>query len=303
MVQALLDDLTALNNIELMLMLDERVTETVQTGDINSLVIQSEHNTVEEFMRAAELCDAIWPVAPESDGILQTLCQHVESLGKVLLTSPASAVAMTGNKYKTYEQLLRHKIATVSTQWLEQSNYAPGGWIVKPVDGVGCTGSYLIAGEDEFAALSEQIQDKSRYIIQPHIQGEKTSLSCLCKQGKAWLLCVNLQRFNIINKQYELAECVVNYQPDTGRYQDLTAKIAAAFPDLWGYVGIDLIETADQILVLEINPRLTTSYAGIDAACAVNVAETVLQLLQGEPEFKPLRNQAITINLKDAHEV
>ncbi len=72
---------------------------------------------------------------------------------------------------------------------------------------------------------------------------------------------------------------------------------------MWGYAGIDLIETAEQILVLEINPRLTTSFAGIDAALGVNVAEMVLQLLQGEPDINPLRNQAITINVQDAHEI
>jgi len=284
-------------------MLDERVTESVNTGDINTIVIQAEHNSLEEFVRAARLCDAVWPVAPEFDGILQTLCQHVEILGKLLLTSPASAVAITGNKFETYEQLVRHNIATVSTERLEQSRYAPGAWIVKPIDGVGCTDSYLIAGEDEFAALSAQLKDKAGYIIQPHIQGEKISLSCLFKHGKAWLLCVNLQRFNIINQQYELIECVVNYRSDFSPYQDLAAKIAAAFPDLWGYAGIDLIETAEQIWVLEINPRLTTSFVGIEAARAVNVAETVLQLLHGEPDIQPLRNQAITIKLKDVHEV
>lgn len=303
MLQALLDNLSVLNGIELMLMLDERVSESIKTGDITTLVIKTEHNTWEEFEHAAKLCDAVWPVAPEFDGILQGLCQQVESLGKVLLTSPASAVAITGNKFNTYEQLLRHGIATVSTKRLENTDFMPGNWIAKPVDGVGCTGSYLVSGEDEWAALSAQLPDKTHYIIQPHRQGEKTSLSCLFKHGKAWLLCVNLQRFNIINRQHELTECVVNFRQKTRRYQDLAAKVAGAFPDLWGYAGIDLIETPEQILVLEINPRLTTSFVGIDAALAVNVAETVLQLLHGEPDIKPHHNHAITINLKDAHEV
>ena len=34
-------------------------------------------------------------------------------------------------------------------------------------------------------------------------------------------------------------------------------SIAQAFSELWGYVGIDLIETTEQLFVLEINPRLT----------------------------------------------
>ena len=83
---------------------------------------------------------------------------------------------------------------------------------------------------------------KGRYIIQPHLQGAKTSLSCLFKQGRGWLVCANLQRFEFINQQYHLADIVVNHHPDLGLYQQLIDKIAQALPELWGYVGIDLIE-------------------------------------------------------------
>ena len=121
---------------------------------------------------------------------------------------------------------------------------------------------------------------KGQYVIQPHLQGKKTSLSCLFKQGSGWLVCANLQQFEFINQQYHLSEIVVNHHPDLGAYQQLVDKIALAFPELWGYVGIDLIETAEQLWVLEINPRLTTSFVGIHAALGINVAETVLQLLQ-----------------------
>jgi hypothetical protein len=62
-------------------------------------------------------------------------------------------------------------------------------------------------------------------------------------------VCVNLQHFEFINKQYHLAGISVNHRPDFGLYQQLIAKIAHALPELWGYVGIDLIETAAQIWV------------------------------------------------------
>jgi predicted ATP-grasp superfamily ATP-dependent carboligase len=303
MLKALLDNLTALHDIELLLMVDERFSGVAMTGNINTVIIESHHHTLAEFERAARQCDAVWPIAPEFDGILQALCRHVELLGKLLLTSPAAAVAITGDKFKTYEHLASHNIATVSTRRFEHGAFVPGEWIVKPVDGVGCAGNRVISSQDDFAALSAQLRDKARYIIQPHMHGKKTSMSCLFKQGKAWLLCVNLQRFNFVDKQYHLVECVVNHQPDFSPYLDLLATIASAFPDMWGYAGIDLIETAEQILVLEINPRLTTSFAGIDAALGVNVAEMVLQLLQGEPDINPLRNQAITINVQDVHEI
>ena len=54
---------------------------------------------------------------------------------------------------------------------------------------------------------------------------------------------------------------------------------AGAIPGLWGYIGIDLVETARGPLVVDVNPRLTTSYAGLAAATGCNPARLVLDLL------------------------
>jgi len=55
--------------------------------------------------------------------------------------------------------------------------------------------------------------------------------------------------------------------------------VAQAIPGLWGYVGIDLVDTADGPQVIEINPRLTTSYCGLASALGINPAARVLALL------------------------
>ena len=319
MLQALLDNLRSCaagnrNKIAISVMLDSRVNGSINTTGFDTVIIKPEQNSHEEFTRLVQLCDAVWPIAPEFDGILQTLCQTVESLGIKLLTSPAGAVAVTGNKYKTWQHLKQHHIATVPTQmftgemWDDQylaqeltrlssaiPNCKTGQWLAKPFDGAGCADSYILADRNDFKQMHSR---KGQYIIQPHIEGKKTSLSCLFKEGVGWLLCVNLQQFEIINQQYQLSKIIVNHDSNLSVYQALVEKIARALPELWGYVGIDLIETQEQVLVLEINPRLTTSFVGIDAALGINVAENVLQLLRGKPTLKALCNQPITLSVK-----
>ena len=306
MLQALLDNLSGISGIELVVMLDSRVNGLVSTTGINAIIINPEQNSHEEFARLAQHCDAVWPIAPEFENILQTLCQTVELLGKILLTSPARAVAITGNKFNTYQHLKQHHIATVPTLKLKNrcgfirtmrinSRLHYGEWMIKPVDGAGCADSYLITDPKDVELM---LTRKGRYVIQPHIQGKKTSLSCLFKQGSAWLLCANLQQFNIVDRQYKLTEIIVNHHTDPGVYQNVVDNIAQALPELWGYVGIDLIETPEQLLVLEINPRLTTSFVGIYAALGINVAETVLQLLEGKPKLNPVYDRQITIKVK-----
>ncbi len=294
MLNALLDNLTRLDDLDLTVMLDWRLADSLSGTCINTVIIKQEHDITEEFARLVMQSDWVWPIAPEFDGILQTLCQAVASLGKTLLTSPAAAVAIAGNKFKTYELLKRHHIAAVPTRMLGYE-YFPGEWIVKPVDGVGCADSYVVSDRQDFEQMSVR---KGQYIIQPHLQGTKTSLSCLFKQGRGWLVCANLQRFELINKQYQLADIVVNHHQDLGDYQAVITKIAQALPELWGYVGIDLIETAAQTWVLEINPRLTTSFVGMYDALGINIAEAVLQLLHSEPMLNPICNNSITVQTK-----
>ena len=261
-------------------------------------VITPDHECLAEFAERMTVCDAVWPIAPESDGILQSVCEAVEQAGKILLTSPASAVAVAGNKWLTYQRLRENSVATIPTQRLGDFTYTSGEWMLKPLDGVGCEASYLVTKKQDFTALTASL-NKEKYLVQPHIHGEKTSLSCLFKQGQAWLLCANRQHFELINQQYCLKGIIVNDISDTSRYQALAQAIAKVMPDLWGYAGIDLIETADEILVLEINPRLTTSYVGIHEALGVNCAKLTLDLLAGDPQLNPTRNQTVYLNLKN----
>ena len=108
---------------------------------------------------------------------------------------------------------------------------------------------------------------------------------------------MNLQGFDIIGQRYQLTEIVVNHSADHEKYRLLVAQLAEAFPELWGYVGIDLIETKTNVLVLEINPRLTTSFAALQAALGLNIVGLVLQLLEGKPVINPSQNQVITLKV------
>jgi len=44
---------------------------------------------------------------------------------------------------------------------------------------------------------------------------------------------------------------------------------------LRGYVGVDVILTQDEALLIEINPRLTTSYIGLRQVIDLNLAQAI----------------------------
>jgi predicted ATP-grasp superfamily ATP-dependent carboligase len=119
----------------------------------------------------------------------------------------------------------------------------------------------------------------------------------LFKQGRAWLLCANQQQFKISEQQYHLAGLIVNHSNDIAAYSVLVDAIALALPELWGYVGIDLIATPEQTWVLEINPRLTTSFVGIYEALGLNMVEAILQLVHDDPCLKTQSHHAVSVQV------
>jgi predicted ATP-grasp superfamily ATP-dependent carboligase len=134
-------------------------------------------------------------------------------------------------------------------------------------------------------------ESTNRWIVQPWIEAEALSLSALFNDGQACLLSVNRQRVTRQGGRLKLEGCEVNALPDHDqRYATLVNRIAGAIPGLQGYVGIDLLKTNDSLKLLEINPRLTTSYAGLRPSLAINPAEWVVRVMPGDawPASPPL---------------
>ena len=68
------------------------------------------------------------------------------------------------------------------------------------------------------------------------------------------------------------------------RAQRIGHQAISALPPTQGYVGIDLVlgEQATDDYLIEINPRLTTSYLGLRQIADSNLAQAMLQIAKGE---------------------
>jgi tyramine---L-glutamate ligase len=307
MLTALLDDLLDIDNVTVCMTRDYRLAMDVMAANSPKLSVvriepQLKLKTI--LPQLIQQCDAVWPIAPETANALTEICHLAEAAGKKLLSSTAAAVAMAGDKLKTYDCLEQHKIPVIPTRlFSDKHNFSPQWRVIKPIDGVGCEEVCLLDNEDDWQRLATTIEDQQQYILQPYIEGRAMSLSCLFKQGMAWLISCNEQNIEIIDGKFVLRACIVNALPDQGgRYQMLIERVAKAIPHLWGYVGIDFIETRQGPLIVEINPRLTTSYAGLRKALDINIAEQVLHLEHAEPIFLPMNNLPITIKVMEDFE-
>jgi predicted ATP-grasp superfamily ATP-dependent carboligase len=232
----------------------------------------------ELFAHGVQEADAVWPTAPEGGGTLERLVTTVETAGRTLLGCRSEAVRLAASKRRTARVLSATGIPVVPTYGSDEALPArPGPWVVKPDDGAGCEGLELLAGPVEARRLLDGSGGGS--VAQPWLEGEPWSLSLLCAGGRAHLLGCNRQRVRRQGRRVHLDAIAVNARPpDDSRVAGLGPAIAAAIPGLWGYVGIDLVLGADGPVVLEVNPRLTTSYCGLPDALGRNVAAMVLEL-------------------------
>lgn len=282
MLAALLRDFTALTSVELIVPRDWRLplppllpprTVWRRVGRADDL-----HDLLRDALARADL---FWPIAPETGGILFDLCRLAEACGKPLLGSSSGAVGLATSKLATAERLRGCGLPVVPTEPV--AAVPPWDWpvVVKPDDGCGGEGARLI---DDAAAWRrwQATAGDGPWIVQPYVSGAALSLSLLVAGGEARLLCCNRQLIALEAGSFVLHGCSVNAIIDaSGKFRRLGSEIAAACPELWGYIGVDLILTEDGPRILEINPRLTTSAAGLWEALGVNLAALVLDLYRG----------------------
>jgi predicted ATP-grasp superfamily ATP-dependent carboligase len=286
MVDALVKDVATLDGIDIVLVRDSRLAPMAVPGACQ--IVRLDENPWAAWRAAIEQADAVWPIAPETGGALLRLSELVVRAGRRLIGSRPHSVSLTTSKQATVAHLASRGVPVVPTvrardvlhQDLPDGNH---GWVVKPDDGAGAESTRLFRRGDELRQWLAASPGVDNLVIQPYVPGIAASLSVLCRDGRSWLLSCNRQDLVIEGGAFRFRGCLVggleHRRPICAR---IAAAVTAAIPDLWGYVGIDFVDSDSGPMVLEVNPRLTTSYVGLRQAIGVNPARLVLRLLEEE---------------------
>ena len=276
MLRALVDDLMAIPGLEVSALRDARLS-----ADLPATLhhVSGASDFWPTFRRAVRDADAVWPIAPEQGGMLLRITTEILQAERVLLGCRPDAVKKATSKRATADVLARAGIAAIPTYFDERSIPPEVGEIVvKPDDGAGCQDTLLFHSRSQLQAWL-RTNGRAGLVFQSYIDGDARSLSLLCCDGRARLLACNRQKIGVAGGVFEFSGVSVNAVADRdGRYAALGSDIALALPGLWGYCGVDFIETESGSIVIEVNPRLTTSYVGLHQAIGINPAQLVLEL-------------------------
>lgn len=230
--------------------------------------------------------DAVWLIAPETNSILHDLTQIAALLGKLVLGCGLLSIEITSDKLATYLALKQADILTLPTYTYQHWPGSDSGWLAKPNDGAGCEDTVYYDDAENLMHWLVQNNKLLTHVIQPYQMGVPASISCVIHNAKAQLLSCNLQLIEINNHRLSYKGSIVNGLREHWQALEVLAnQIASAIPSLAGYVGIDVIVDKDEIFVLEINPRLTTSFAGLREATGTNPAELIINTLT-MPDYK-----------------
>lgn len=290
MLKALVNDLSQLANLELIVLQDARIDPL---DDLSSphqcYTIHKQTDFGRYYQIALNDADAVLPIAPETDNALSLIQQSVINSGKRLLASLPTTSELCSDKYRCYQHLSTHKLATPATclaeNWSAQLFCSNTGYIVKPLDGVGCVDTLFFADNRLLEiGLAKQVSARETMIVQPYIKGLNVSLNLLCSDDDCMILAINEQ--HIKNHHDQLIYCgstvngVSESQLSFATALKLAKHVHQAIAGLWGLIGIDLILTEDAILIVDINPRLTSSYIGLARSLKQNPAELLFSMIK-----------------------
>lgn len=215
--------------------------------------------------------DKIVMVAPECENILHERIKQAQNTDAKVLNASLHSIALTSNKLQTAEILKKAGVLTPPTFSLADEKGAlelPFPRVIKPIDGAGAANTFKIKDEKSWKHVSSYgcLQNKEDFLVQPWIEGQPASI---CFFSHAGITLPIISGFQIIT-----GEETIQYQggkmPLPEHLHDRANRLAGRalknFPGLEYWVGVDLIlghiENGEDDNVLEINPRLTTSYLG-----------------------------------------
>ncbi|MBX7169116.1 MAG: ATP-grasp domain-containing protein [Pirellulales bacterium] len=249
--------------------------------------------TIADAREAFARCEALLVICPEDDAPALALIAEARRRGVRLLNCDDELMRLCGDKRRLNAWLARHAVPVPAT--VDETG-DQGSMIVKPRFGCGCQHTRLVTGP---APLAFAEGGRERWHCERFVEGQPASVLILC--GPEVHVPLEPCRQAIRMGADGLLEYAGGSLPLCGaraaRARALAMRAVGALPGPRGFVGVDLMlgddEQGREDTVIEINPRLTTSYVGLRAAAETNLAAALLEVVAGRAPLCRFRDGAV----------
>lgn len=296
MRDALVADLAALGRYRIVTSIDRRFPMRGVPAGVEVVALGRNREPLTALLARA---DAAWIIAPETGGCLERLVAQAEAAGVRVFGASARAIRRAADKGALARLLGKHDLPhppTRAAQSLAECRGAVGQLglpvVVKPARGAGSEGVQLVTdsrGLPKAVAAARRAGGPGPLLVQRYMTGVAASVSLLSTGRRAVVLGVNAQRVNQTSGFAYQGGATPLVHPLAKRAAATALATCRTLPGLKGYVGVDLVLTGSEAVIIEVNPRLTTAYLGLRARFDINVAGLALAACAGRlPRVPPV---------------
>lgn len=254
------------------------VVTTLEAGlslasKVETVIIEQSDHEAAAFQRLLDEVDAVLIIAPETSGILAERCRRVRASQAISWNCTPDAIELCGDKLRLSKYLLSLGISTPVTHAMDFTQPPEShSWpvVLKPIDGAGSHLTFLIHDLADFHRARrsfEQADAMGKCICQPYVSGRPLSIGVnISLDGqRREILPVAAQCLSADGRFHYLGGRVPAdiSEASVSSVRRLVERACSSITGLSGYVGFDLVlPPCGDPMVIEINPRLTTSYVG-----------------------------------------
>ncbi len=230
----------------------------------------------------ARSCGAALLIAPEGGRVLECVTRDLAAAGVHVLGSAPGAVARAADKWQLYGLLHAAGLPVPATRLVAPPKVLAVAQeiaypvIVKPRSGAGCERVCLVQDAAEWTrALHVCEPSREDLLVQEYVAGTAASVSLLVADGAASVLGMNEQRMHFgIPCEYTGGVAGIAHERREEAFS-LARQAVSLLPGLRGYVGVDMVVSDSGCQLIEVNPRLTTSYIGLREALSIDLGEAL----------------------------
>lgn len=261
MRDALVRDLEAIPSIR---------TLTLEADDLPST---TDDALDEAFAHRCARAKLVCVIAPEERALLAKYTRQARRLGCRLLNASASVIAWASDKNRT-----AHILRSLGVPHPPMANPRDpeNCVVVKPIDGAGGVG---VTVWDPTTPSSERQIDPIRMRFERFCGGMPGSISIMGHPRSPTLLPPVRQHFLPGSFRYSHGT-LLDDPPLIARASALVTPLLPLLSDSRGWIGIDLVlgdrDDGSKDFVIEVNPRLTSSYLTLRGQSDQNLARLLL---------------------------
>ncbi len=242
-------------------------------------------NYLNKMLKTINRNDYVIVIAPPKE-----LIDLSKAIGDKIIGPSLKYIVLFSNKYESMVNLDRCGLSTPYTISINDASRLdiPSSMfpiVIKPSMLAGSECVYLVNSLKNLQRIVSRViscDPNNTAVIQRYIDGVSGSISAVIDRGRVVFYSVNIQLINIENNMFRYIGNILPIRNENvvKHAYSLLTQFASCFPDYIGYIGFDIIITGENITIVEVNPRITTSFIAISQLYPL-IGKTIVDVSKG----------------------